>query len=57
MNENPKCHMYIPQPRKGTYVLNIMIQSLLEKKRNEGKGPQRKPSNTLAGLNHKAYEI
>ncbi len=57
MNENPKCHMYIPQPRKGTYVLNIMIQSLLEKKRNEGKGPQRKLSNTLAGLNHKAYKI
>ncbi len=37
MNENPKCHLHIPQPKKGTYVLNIIIQSILEKK-NEGKG-------------------
>jgi len=38
MNENFKCHPHIPQPRKGIYVLNIIIQNLLEKRRNEGKG-------------------
>jgi hypothetical protein len=57
MNENPKCHLHIPQPKKGIYVLNIIIQSLLEKRRNEGKGPQRKPCNTIARLSHKAYQI
>jgi hypothetical protein len=23
--ENPKCYLYIPQPRKNIYVLNIII--------------------------------
>jgi hypothetical protein len=40
MSENPKYHLHIPQPRKGIYVLNIIIQNILEKIRNEGKGPQ-----------------
>jgi hypothetical protein len=35
MSENPKCHLHIPQLKKGIYVLNIIIQSLLEKRRNE----------------------
>jgi hypothetical protein len=46
-NENPKCHLHIPQPRKGIYVLNIIIQSILEKK-SEGKGPQRNTKNLNA---------
>jgi len=37
ISENPKYHLHIPQLRKGIYVLNIIIQSLLEKRRNEGK--------------------
>jgi hypothetical protein len=32
-NENPKCHLHILQHRKGTYVLNIIVQIILEKKR------------------------
>jgi hypothetical protein len=50
--ENPKCHLYIPQPRKNIYVLNIIIQNLLEKRRSEGKEPQRNiqnPSNVFSG--------
>jgi hypothetical protein len=47
-NENPKCHLHIPQPRKGIYVLNIIIQNLLEKKRSERKGPQRNTQNPNA---------
>jgi hypothetical protein len=48
--ENLKCHLYIPQPKKNIYVLNIIIQNLPEKRRNEGKEPQRNiqnPSNIL----------
>jgi hypothetical protein len=32
MSENPKCHLHIPQPRKGIYVLNIIIQNILDKR-------------------------
>jgi hypothetical protein len=32
MNENPKCHLHIPQPKQGNNVLNIIAQNLLEKK-------------------------
>jgi len=39
MNDNSKCHLYIPQLKKDIYVLNIIIQGLLEKRRCEGKGP------------------
>jgi hypothetical protein len=31
MNGNPKCHLHIPKPRRGIYVLNIIIQGILEK--------------------------
>jgi hypothetical protein len=41
MNENPKCHLHIPQPKKGIYLLNIIVQGILEKKGCEGKGSQR----------------
>jgi hypothetical protein len=40
MNENPKCHLHIPQPRKGTYVLNIIIQNILKKKKMKEKDPK-----------------
>jgi hypothetical protein len=32
ISENSKCHLHIPQLRKGIYVLNIIIQNILEKK-------------------------
>jgi hypothetical protein len=47
MNENFKCHPHIPQPRKGIYVLNIIIQNLFKKRRNEGKGLQRNTQNPM----------
>jgi hypothetical protein len=34
-NENPKCHLHIPNLGKGIYVLNIIIQNILEKKKSE----------------------
>jgi hypothetical protein len=48
MNENFKCRPHIPQHKKNIYVLNIIIQNLLEKRRNEGKGPQRNTQNPNA---------
>jgi hypothetical protein len=48
MNECPKCHLHIPQPRKGIYVLNIIVQNILEKKGCEGKGSQRNIENLNA---------
>jgi hypothetical protein len=50
MNENFKCHPHIPQLRKGIYVLNIIIQNLLEKRRSEGKGPRRNTQNPNAPI-------
>jgi hypothetical protein len=44
-SENPKCHLHIPQPRKGIYVLSIIVQGLLEKRRSEGNGPQKNTPN------------
>jgi hypothetical protein len=32
----------------GIYVLNIIVQNILENKRNEGKGPQRNTQNPNA---------
>jgi hypothetical protein len=37
-NENPKCHLHLSQPKKSIDVLNIIVQSILEKKECEGKG-------------------
>lgn len=45
MSENPKYHLHNPQPRKGIYVLNIIIQNILDKRRSEGKGPQSNTQN------------
>jgi hypothetical protein len=47
-SENPKCHLHIPQSRKGIYVLNVIIQSLFKKRKNERKGPQRNTQNPNA---------
>jgi hypothetical protein len=47
-SENPKCHMHIPQSRKNIYVLNIIIQNIPEKKKNEKKGHQRNTQNPNA---------
>ncbi len=44
-NENPKCYLHIPQLKKDIYVLNIIIQSIMGKKKCEGKGPQRNIQN------------
>ncbi len=43
MNENPKCHLHIPQPRKGIYVMNIIAQNIFEKRKNERKDPKGTP--------------
>jgi hypothetical protein len=40
INESPKCHLHIPQPRKGVYVFNIIVQNILKKKGCKGKGSQ-----------------
>jgi hypothetical protein len=40
MNESFKCHLYIPQPRKGMYVMNIIGQCILEERICEGKKSQ-----------------
>jgi hypothetical protein len=48
--ENPKCHLHIPQPWKGIYVLNIIVQGLLETRKSEGKGPQRNTQNLNAPI-------
>jgi hypothetical protein len=37
ISENPKYNLHISQLKKGIYVLNIIIQSLLEKRKNERK--------------------
>jgi hypothetical protein len=37
-SENYKCHLHIHQPRKCIYVLNIIVENILEKRKNEGKG-------------------
>jgi hypothetical protein len=34
-NENPRCDLHIPQHKKGIYMLNIIVQNLLEKKTKE----------------------
>jgi hypothetical protein len=44
-SENPKCHLHIPQPTKGIYVLNIIIQNMMEKRGCEGKGSRRNTQN------------
>jgi hypothetical protein len=38
-SKNPKCHLHIPQPRNGIFVLNTFIQGL-DKRRCEEKGSQ-----------------
>jgi hypothetical protein len=47
-NENPKCHLHIPQPKKGINVLNIIVESVLEKKKCERKGSQGNTQNPNA---------
>jgi hypothetical protein len=37
-NENPKCHLHISQLGKSINVLNIIIQSILKKRKCEGEG-------------------
>jgi hypothetical protein len=44
MSHNSKCHLHIPQLQKGIYVLNLIVQGILEK-RSEKKGPQRNIQN------------
>jgi hypothetical protein len=46
--ENPKCHLHIPQLRKNIYVLNSIVQDILEKRKNERKGPQSNTQNPNA---------
>jgi hypothetical protein len=39
-NENPKCHLHIPNLGKGIYVLNVIIQNILEKKKMNERDPK-----------------
>jgi hypothetical protein len=48
MNENPKCHLHIPQLLKNIYMLNIIIQGILEKRRCERKGSKGNTQNPNA---------
>jgi hypothetical protein len=32
-HETPECHLRVPQPKKGIYMLNIIVQNVLKKKR------------------------
>ncbi len=48
MSDNPKSHLHIPQPKKGIYVLNIIIHNILEKRTSDGKRPQRNTQNPNA---------
>ncbi len=50
MNENHKCHLHIPQLKKGIFVLSIIIQSILQKRKCEGKGPQKNIQNPITPL-------
>jgi hypothetical protein len=42
-SENPNCHMYIPQSRNNIYVLNIIIQNILDKKKLKKGTPKENP--------------
>ncbi len=48
MSDNPKCHLHNPQPWKGIYMLNNIIQGILGKKGCEGKGSQGNTQNLNA---------
>jgi len=50
MSENPKCHMHIPQFKKNIYVLNIIIQSILEKKGSEKKDTKGTPKTLMSPI-------
>ncbi len=47
MNENPKCHLHIPQPRKGIYVLNIIVQNISMGRKKMNKKDPKGTSKTL----------
>jgi hypothetical protein len=49
-SENPKCHLHIPQPRKGIYVLNIIIQGLMEKRKMKKRDPKGTPKTLMLPL-------
>jgi len=55
-SDNPKCHLHIPQPKKGIYVLNIIIQGLLETKKVKERDPKKTPKTLMppAGI-HKIH--
>jgi hypothetical protein len=46
-SDNPKCPLHIPQPRKGIYVLNIIVQGLLEKKEMKERHPKKTPKTLM----------
>ncbi len=47
-SKNFKCHLHIPQPMKGVYVMNIIVQGILEERRCEGKKSQGNTQNANA---------
>jgi hypothetical protein len=46
-SENPKCHLHIPQFKKGIHVLNIIIQRILGKKKVKGIEPKGMPKTLM----------
>jgi hypothetical protein len=49
MNENPKCHLHIPQPRNGIYVLNSPSRTYWKKNLKE-KDSKRTPKTLIDAL-------
>jgi hypothetical protein len=46
-SENPKSQMHIPQPKKGIYVLNIIIHNILEKEKMMENYPKGTPKTLM----------
>jgi hypothetical protein len=47
-SENPKCHLHIPQFKKGIHVLNIIVQGILKKKDVKESDPKGMPKTLMA---------
>jgi len=50
MNDNPKSHLHIPQPKKGIYVLNIIIHNILKKEQVMEKDPKGTPKTLMPSI-------
>ncbi len=46
-SENPRCHLHIPQLKKNIYVLNIIVQKIMEKKEMKENNPKETPKTIM----------